>query len=204
MIRYSSISELNLDQDDVYKIKSWVEGFLCAPHPSLRSAGRDTAVCPMLAPAVDSDRLLICKLDLGISPDCNKREYLRKEIRQIAKNFIGATDSTEGSLDSLLIAITNLQKHEWRYVLDGARVDVKAYLLNNKLMVGAFYPTSNRPSRVSKTFYPLRSPMPMLGIRHLLRVDWRTLLEDPKYIEIYESFYGEGIVPDQYKTKKKA
>lgn len=178
------------------RLNDWLTNFICQPHESLAKAGRETAVCPLALPALQQNKLWLSCIELHQETSLEKRDFLSLQLLNFAKMF-KATTQVELSknkipLDCLVVPVLGLEKHEWRYVLDGAYSDVKTSILAMQLMIGSFHPLNNRTSRLSKTFFPLQSPLPMIAFRYMIRSDWRTLQERPEYMTQYATFFGDS------------
>jgi len=125
------------------------------------------------------------------------RERLAGEIRELAGEFLPSRSFGDWPLECLIVTLPALPPSALRYVVEGAYFDSKLDILKMGLMVGAFFPFSNRPSFRNRGFFPMRSPVPFFAMRHMLEVDWRTLEERSEYLDAYRlHFPGSLPQPD--------
>lgn len=52
-------------------------------------------------------------------------------------------------------------------------------------MLGEFYPTCDKPGLRSKSYRPLRSPVPLLVVRQMIEPDIEFLLDKDEFAEAY-------------------
>lgn len=174
---------------DLISLNAWVTDFLCQPHPSLKRSG---AVCPYVLPALEQKRLLLAHLNVELSPDVDKKQYIVQELINISQEFKQSTSSEEFSLDCLIVTLSGIALHERRYLIDQAQEDAKPNVVRQKLMIGGFYPYSNKYSRRNNQFFPMRSPIPIFAFRHLVKMDRPILEYKDLYISFYKQFYSES------------
>jgi hypothetical protein len=93
-------------------------------------------------------------------------------------------------MSCLLITVAGVERHELRYIIDGAYKDAKLGMLEQQLMFGGFHMFNNRPSAWNPEFFPMRTPVPVFAFRRMTRVDWKSLRESDDYLEVYTRFFG--------------
>lgn len=179
-------------------IADWLESFIACPHPDL---GREGPVCPSLPRAIALERVFVRHARLQSSGIGDDREQLAAELLTIAAAFRPLRTLDDWPLECLIVTVPALSPSAFRYVLEGAYLDVKPAILRMGLMVGAFYPFSNRPSLLNSDFYPMRSPIPFFALRHMLEVDWRTLQERPEYMEAYRLHFATDADPGEVRQR---
>lgn len=190
---YNKIHNLAEWPIDATSLDIWLRDFLCCPHPALIKVGRPTAVCPFAEPAIDQGHLKIAHARIEGVDGIQKRNYLAKLIYDSSATFQESLAGESHLLDCLIVTLEGIDKHEWRYVMNGAYRDIKSEVLKMKLMVGVFHPVRVRTSRITSKLHPLRTPIPVIAIRHMIQSDWKTLTEKAEYLEIYDSFFDREL-----------
>ncbi|HTU12428.1 MAG TPA: hypothetical protein VMG08_16170 [Allosphingosinicella sp.] len=171
--------------EDIAALCEWLLDFVASPHPE---CGRADAVCPALPDALQQSKLGVAAPQL--LPQENKRKHIADLIEKCAVLLEPTRNPFEWPLSCLVLPFQGLAPSEYRYCLEGAYLDVKAKLVEAGILVGAFHPYSNRPSRLNPAFFPLRSPLPFIALRHLLRQDIRTLKERSDYVAAHARFFS--------------
>lgn len=128
------------------------------------------------------------------------RDQLAGELQEIARDFRPIRSASDWPLECLIVTLPSLPPSSLRYVVEGAYFDSKPAILMMGLMVGAFFPFSNRPSFRNRDFFPMRSPVPFFAIRHMLEVDWRTLEERSEYLDAYRLHFPRSPIQPSSQT----
>jgi len=159
------------------KVAYWVMTFLCKEHPDL---GRDGAVCPFVAGATQKDTLWFTFVDT--------RGLSEADVTALVGDYKGVftqlkpKQQADQEYASLLIVFPYLAiKDAPRYV-DGVKKALKNGLVEEGLMIGEFHRNNKTPGAHNPNFFPNRSPVPLLAIRHMVRSDWRFLTDKPEWI----------------------
>ena len=67
-----------------------------------------------------------------------------------------------------------------------------------QLMLGQFHPLPPaEPGLWNADFRPLRSPVPLLAIRHMVPTDLPFLTSDRRFVESYREVFGDSLPPRQ-------
>lgn len=120
-----------------------------------------------------------------------RKGHARTFLRGIISSLeISVSSGTASSLDCVLIAIEGLEAAEIRGFMDGVYLECRAEFLSLGYMFGSFHPYNKRHSRLNKSFFPMRTQMPMFAIRRLSRADERNLKNEPEYFALFQEFFN--------------
>jgi hypothetical protein len=148
----------------------WVRTYLARPHPAL---GRPGTVCPFAQPALSKDTLRIAVVRL--TPD-NKGAQIRVAIKYHLEAFVSQAGSEdERLLRATLLLFPDISAEEAPELIDGTKEELKAIFVQQGLMLGEFHARNESPGLHNSEFRPLRSPTPMLAIRHMVSTDFAFL-----------------------------
>lgn len=143
----------------------WVETYLMREHPDL---GRTGAVCPFTRQAarIDTARLAIC----GAGPDDEERAFA------LIRGSFGALDAIPckpamAHFRTVIIGFPNCTGERGVAMLQGIQKRHKFYSLSRGRMIGLMYEASDAPGLWNRDFRPLRAPLPVLAIRHMVEHD---------------------------------
>lgn len=171
-------------------IVDWAEEYLCRPHPEL---GRSGPVCPYVEAAMRKGLFFLTVVrgdDLGRD--------------DVARRIVGFRDwflrlPPEGShgdagLKTILVLFPDLPQDRVREVIDTTQEELKPEYVPKGLMIGEFH--AGPPDKAglwNEDFRPLRSPVPMLVIRHMVPTDFAFLRGEKHFVEAYLAVYGDQI-----------
>lgn len=143
----------------------WVEGYLMAGHPDL---GRTGAVCPFTRQAarLDTVRLGIC--DAGPADEDAAFALIRGGFR--ALDEIPAKPSMT-HFRTVIVGFPGCASDEGIAMLKRVQNRHKFYSLARNRMIGLMYADSDAPGLWNPEFRPLRAPLPVLAIRHMVEHD---------------------------------
>jgi hypothetical protein len=169
---------------DAYALlATWVKTYLMVSHPQL---GRSGAVCPFTSQAfrLDTIRIGICdatSLDrariLAGMGGCF-REFRQIRCAAAMKHF-----------RTLIVGFPRLDDAAGLETLAAVQGRLKFYSLLRGLMVGLFHANANAPGLWNPDFRPLRSPIPVLAIRHLVANDAPFAARHPLLVPTYVAKY---------------
>jgi hypothetical protein len=160
-----------------------VKTYLMASHPQL---GRSGAVCPFTSQAfrIDTIRIGICdatSLD-GARVLAGMRRCFR-EFKQIP--CVAAMKHFR----TVIVGFPRLDDAAGLETLAAVQGRLKFYSLLRGLMVGLFHANTSAPGLWNPDFRPLRSPIPVLAIRHLVVNDAPFAARHPLLVPTYVSKY---------------
>jgi hypothetical protein len=87
---------------------------------------------------------------------------------------INSTDSPSGEkmLHATLILFPDVSPEEAPDLIDRTKEELKPSFVQQGLMLGEFHRSNESPGLHNPNFRPLRSPIPMLAIRHMVSSDF--------------------------------
>jgi hypothetical protein len=143
----------------------WSERFLVSSHPEL---GRTGPVCPYTAPSLRKDLFYFAvPVDDGTGLDMSA---VVSRLRYWHGRLSAGLSTADRELLALLVVLPHLD-HEDSRELDELQRKAKDEFVAAGLMIGQFHPSCPEPGLWSRTFRPLRSPIPLLAVRELLVFD---------------------------------
>jgi hypothetical protein len=143
----------------------WVRKFLARPHPDLGRAG---PVCPFTPMALELDTIWM--VEVGEStPDPQRIEDVIEQCRQV---FV-ETEPREGplSINKVIMVVFSGMSADDAPWIDALQAKLKPNFVDVGLMLGEFHARNETPGLRNENFRPLRSPIPMLVIRHMVESD---------------------------------
>ncbi len=145
----------------------WIWNYLAKPHPEL---GRTGSVCPFAKPALVKDALRVAVVRLNPG---DKRAQIMAAVQYHLDSFLStAAQHSERSLQSTVIVFPDVSLSEAPELIDRTKEDLKTRFIEQGLMLGEFHANNESPGLHNPEFKPLRSPIPMLAIRHMVPTDF--------------------------------
>lgn len=147
------------------ELVAWVESYLMREHPDL---GRTGAVCPFTRQAarVDTVRLAICPA----GPDEEERSFA------LIRGSFGALDAIPcppgmAHFRTVVVGFPNCAGERGVAMLQRVQKRHKVHSLSCGKMIGLMHDASDAPGLWNRDFRPLRAPLPVLAIRHMVEHD---------------------------------
>jgi hypothetical protein len=144
---------------------AWVETYLMHEHPDL---GRTGAVCPFTRQAarIDTARLAICTA----GPDEEARAFA------LIRGSFGALDAIAckpgmAHFRTVIVGFPNCAGPSGIAMLQQVQKRHKLYSLARGRMIGLMHDASEAPGLWNRDFRPLRAPLPVIAIRHMVEHD---------------------------------
>lgn len=143
----------------------WVEGYLMAAHADL---GRSGAVCPFTRQAakIDTVRLGIC--EAGPQDEEMAFKLIRTSFQ--ALEAIPAKPAM-AHFRTVIVGFPHCGGEDGIAMLKRVQNRHKFYSLSRNRMIGLMYAGSDAPGLWNPDFRPLRAPLPVLAIRHMVEHD---------------------------------
>jgi hypothetical protein len=196
------------ENDLLLEIVDWAENFLGRPHPRL---GRSGNVCPFVPESMMRGALKFSVLRLK-----NRGTAAVSEIEGIVATFRDhflENEKVKGKIDyfgAYVMIYPDVTFAEAPHVIDPSQRKLKPSFVKEGLMLGEFHPLTETPGLRNNAFRPLRSPIPLLAIRHMVEsdIDFLTQPSDPaatrvRSIKAYLQFLGSSMsVASQIKAKE--
>jgi hypothetical protein len=135
-------------------------------------------VCPYAQTALTKDTLRIAVVRLT---GADKRTQIRDAIQYHLEAFVSnAGPGDERILHATLIMFPDVSLEEAPDLIDRTKEELKPRFIEQGLMLGEFHARNQSPGLHNPDFRPLRSPTPMLAIRHMVPTDF-VFLNRPEY-----------------------
>ncbi|MFJ8314010.1 MULTISPECIES: DUF6875 domain-containing protein [unclassified Streptomyces] len=199
------LARLTSDLPVISRIAAWCEEFLCRPHHDL---GRTGSVCPFMPRALAMNRISFtvvhtrdrAQADIDTTIAAYRTVFLETE-----------PNSGPGALEkAILVILPDVGAEDAPVVVDETHRRLKAGFVDSGLMIGKFHPRSEQGGLHNPGFRPLRSPVPLLAIRHMVDSDLPFLnrTDDPvpdriKFLESYEQRF-EGAEGSRWSARGRA
>jgi hypothetical protein len=146
-------------------LHEWVETYLMRPHPDL---GRTGAVCPFTRQAgrLDTIRMTICEAAAG------DEESAFRVIRD-GFSYLDKIPAKPGMkhFRTVIVGFPNCDGPEGIAMLKRVQRRHKFYSLARFRMIGFMHAASEDQGLWNPDFRPLRAPLPVLAIRHMVEQD---------------------------------
>jgi hypothetical protein len=186
----------------------WCEHFLGRPS---KLVGRTGNVCPFVPESMMRGALKFAVIEFE-----NRGNAIIPEIEQIVPVFRDrflADEAAAGKIDifgTWVLIFPHVTPEEAIDVIDVPQRRMKPSFVKEGLMLGEFHPISLSPGLRNPAFRPLRSPIPLLVIRHMVEsdIDFLSRPFDPAPIRIqslkaYMQFLGTSLsVASQMKARE--
>lgn len=157
----------------------WVEGYLMNANVAL---GRTGAVCPFTRQAarINTARLAIC--EVGAGDEVAAFHLIRACFRALEK--IPAKTGM-AHFRTVIVGFPNCADADGVAMLQRVQGRHKFYSLARNRMIGLMHPESDAPGLWNAEFRPLRAPLPVLAIRHMVEQDAPFAVRHPLLLAPY-------------------
>jgi hypothetical protein len=149
-------------------IVDWCESFLGKPS---RLVGRSGNVCPFVPEAMLRRSLKFAEIRLEAGED--PKAGIEAAIATFRDRFL-ADQRRRKRIDifaSWVMVFPDVKIDDAEELIDGPQRRMKPQFVREGLMLGEFHPLSRSPGIRNAAFRPLRSPVPLLVIRHMVESD---------------------------------
>ena len=192
-------------------ILQYIRKFLAKTHSDI---GRSGPVCPFVPKSLRKDALHLTVIRTGKGSQVSTiKNNLINYLKPFASNFLTMKPTT-GSARAFKAAIfifPDITLDQTTECIDDVQVACKPFYVKRGLMLGEFHLRNNQPGLRNENFFPLRTPIPCLAVRHMVPTDL-AFLDVTKYdvslrIEFLESFldvFGNDKVYKNYNEVIKA
>jgi hypothetical protein len=193
---------------ELLRIVDWCENFLGKPHADV---GRSGNVCPFVPEALMRGSLKFASVALR-ARGAEAVPEIEEMVDACREHFVGG-EAGAGKMDifgSMVLIFPDVTAEEAPLVLDPSQRKLKPSFVREGLMLGEFHPFNATPGLRNAQFRPLRSPVPLLAIRHMVEsdVDFLMAPNDPpatriKSLRAYLKFLGPSLsMASQAKAKE--
>lgn len=141
----------------------WILDFLAKPHADL---GRKGAVCPFIPISLEQDNIWLAELPGSNLDKKHVSDIILtyKEVFKTVRNQKG----TSAMNKAIIVVFSGIQEYD---IVDTVQNELKKVFVEDGLMLGEFHVNNESPGLRNSEFRPLRSPIPMLAIRHMVETD---------------------------------
>ncbi len=163
--RASEVDAENAPESPLGSTVGWVRDFLARPH---RDVGRAGPVCPFTPMALELDTIWLAEI-AEPEPDPQR---IHDVIEQCRKVFL-ETEPREGSMainKVFMVVFSSLDASD-APLIDAVQAQMKPSFVDVGMMLGEFHANNDTPGLRNPDFRPLRSPIPMLVMRHMVESD---------------------------------
>jgi hypothetical protein len=166
LYRGGDIERLGVDLPVLERVDRWCHEFLMRPNPDL---GRSGSVCPYLPKAMGLNRIAFVVVRTAGRTD----DEVDAVIAQFRQVFLAMEPASgpESLEKAILIILPDVSEEDAPGMVDETHRRLKAEFVASGLMIGKFHPASEQGGLHNPGFRPLRSPIPLLAIRHMVGSD---------------------------------
>ena len=203
------VRALGLDEShELVRVVDWCENSLGKPSGLV---GRSGNVCPFIPEAMMRASLRFAAVALR-KRGAEAVVEIEEMIDACREDFL-AREQMDGQIDifgAMVLIFPDVANEEAPRVIDPTQRKLKTGFVKEGLMLGEFHAFCATPGLRNKHFRPLRSPVPLLAIRHMVEsdVDFLMAPNDPaltrvKSLKAYLKFLGSSLsVASQIKAKE--
>ncbi|MEQ1963847.1 DUF6875 domain-containing protein [Xenorhabdus khoisanae] len=177
------LSSDELSSNTLKRTAQWCIDYLCNPHPEL---GRSGVVCPYSPISMKKETFWLTE----IKTKGRTEEEIKQDIIKLSYLFHEQEPRTgEATQFKTIVSIwDDIYPEE-----DIARLhyEMKPIFLRAGLMLGEFFSSCEKRGLRNSSFYPLRSPIPLLVVREMLDFDIAFLSDSIEYVKEYIYKYGD-------------
>ena len=172
-------------------IQEWAQTYLCGPHAEL---GRSGPVCPFTRPSLRKELFY-----LAIYPGADVDQARVREVVRAYRDWFMEMEPTHGpstAYKTVGIVFPDLSEAQYVSLIEDTQDALKSDYVHEGLMIGEFHPgPPSKGGLRNPDFRPLRSPLPLLSIRHMVPTDFAFLHDRKDWMESYLARFA-GQVPN--------
>ncbi|MEU4805775.1 DUF6875 domain-containing protein [Actinosynnema sp. NPDC023587] len=167
----------------------WGRAYLTNPHPDL---GRPGSVCPFASASLTRDRFF-----LAVQPGSPTDPLEPVETLRFFRDWfldLAPRSQPSAQITSIMVLFPDVPQHAAESLVDGVQALLKPEYVKQGLMIGEFH--NGPPAKGglwNEDFRPLRSPVPMLALRHMVPTDYPFLRDDPEQVRVYLELFGDQV-----------
>jgi hypothetical protein len=170
-------------------IVHWAMDYLCQPHPEL---GRRGAVCPFTTPSIRRNLFF-----LTVIPGADlRREDVLEVVRKYRDWFLEMEphDPRSAQFKTINILFPDIPQEAWKSLIEATQEELKADYVSYGIMLGEFHPgPPDKAALRNPEFRPLKSPLPLLGIRNMVPTDFAFLRDRREFMTAYLARHGDKV-----------
>lgn len=175
-------------RDALAATADWARSYLCRTHPEL---GRTGPVCPYAERSME--RCLFFFVTCGVrGSEIGQARDLIETYRTWFRR-LSPTVGEEALFKTILVIFPEISTDEASESIDVLQKQLKIGFVNEGLMLGQFHELNADPGLWNRNFKPLRSPIPLLAIRHMVPGDFGFMEEKLEYVEAYMRHFSDQV-----------
>lgn len=170
LMRVSEVARDFPESSPLANVLDWMHEFLARAHPEL---GRKGAVCPFVPQSLEQDSIWMAE----IADSTATVESISAVISEYRELFL-KTEPVSGpdTINKAFVVVFPNLGPDGASVVDEVQNRLKKDFVDLGLMLGEFHSANQSPGLRNADFRPLRSPIPMLAMRHMVDSDLPFLL----------------------------
>jgi len=182
-------------------VAGWAEAYLSRPHPEL---GRTGPVCPYVPTSLRRRlfHLTVCTGDVERYGGNGRARLL--DVIATYRDWFTELDPQDGSgaqFKTILILFPDVSAADAPEVIDATQAALKPSFVEAGLMIGQFHQLPPAEGGLwNADFRPLRSPVPLLAIRHMVPSDLPFLTGERQLLDGYRQVFGDDL-PERYRAE---
>ncbi|MFF5211827.1 DUF6875 domain-containing protein [Streptosporangium sp. NPDC000396] len=177
-------------------VADWAGNYLARPHPEL---GRTGPVCPFVPAALRHETFYLA-VQPGLRPDRAQVETAMAFYRDWFAE-LEPRNGPRAQFKTILVLFPDVATSDAPEVIDVTQARLKASFVAGGLMIGQFHPLPPAEGGLwNPDFRPLRSPVPLLAIRHLVPTDLPFLVGERRFLESYARRFGDAL-PERQRSE---
>src|SRR5437660_563722 len=160
LLSTDEIIQLQKDAAILNEVHEWAQNYLARPHAQL---GRPGPVCPFVPRA-----LQLTTIWMAVArPQEPTADGIKTMIAAYRNVFLELEPITgeDSPYKAILIIFPEVRSEDAQGLIDQVQRELKPFFVEQGLMIGEFHELNVTPGLHNPTFYPLRSPYPILAIR---------------------------------------
>lgn len=177
-------------REALHSVVDWSWSYLTQAHPEL---GRRGAVCPYARAS-----LLAGTYYLAVCPGRpDDPDQVADLLERYCQWFVELepTSGRDSQLKTVLVLFPDLPRPEWPRLIDASQRLLKTQYVKHGFMIGEFHDgPPDKGGLRNERFRPLRSPVPMLVMRHMVATDLPFLDQERPHFQAYLERFG-WLVP---------
>jgi hypothetical protein len=182
-------------------VAAWAEAYLSRPHPDLGRAG---PVCPYVPTSLRRRLFHLTVCGGGVERYGGAGRTRLLDAIATYRDWFTRLDPRDGpgaQFKTILILFPDLSAADAPEVIDRTQAAVKPSFVDNGLMIGQFHQLPPAEGGLwNADFRPLRSPVPLLAIRHMVPSDLPFLTGDRRLLDGYRRVFGDDL-PERYRLE---
>lgn len=174
--------------DTLRSVVRWMESYLCRPHPEL---GRTGNVCPYAPAALERGTVY-----LTVAPAGAAEPEVRHRL-EVYRDWFAELSAEAGPgriFHAVLMVFADLPADRAPARIERLQRLLKPGYVSRGLMIGEFHDgPPDAPGIWNADFRPLRCPIPILAIRHMVPSDFPFLESDRDQVRMYLDHFAPSV-----------